>query len=233
VLTDAGQMLLAHAIRLLALNDEAVEALRGAATEGVVRFGLPIDFAESWLAIALARFGRGHPLVRFEAVVDRNRRLLEQLDQGELDLALTIHQVTRRDATPIGTLPLAWIGPARDPGGMLDDHVPLAVLEAPCFFRDAALAALDRAGVRWRIVFTSPSIHALFAAVEAGLAVTLRTPLALPPGLRVWANSARLPHPLTLSFGVSLHDGGRELSAAAGRLRDIVRETFTAHPLQQ
>src|ERR1700712_2808051 len=46
-LTDAGQMLLAHAVRLLALNDEAVETLRGAATEGVVRFGLPIGFAES------------------------------------------------------------------------------------------------------------------------------------------------------------------------------------------
>ena len=228
-LTDAGQLLLAHAVRLLALNDEAVEALRGASTEGVVRFGLPIDFAESWLPIALGRFQRGHPSVRFDAVVDRNRRLLERLDQGELDLALTINQVTRRDAMPIGSLPLAWIGSAQPPQLAIDDPVPLAVLEAPCFFRDAALAALDRAGVRWRVVFTSPSLHAIFAAVEAGLGVTLRTPLALPPGLRVLVDEPRLPPPLISSFGVSLHDGGRELDPAVARLRDVVSETFTSN----
>lgn len=227
-LTDAGQVLLAHAVRLLALNDEAVETLRGAATEGVVRFGLPIDFAESWLAVALGRFSRGHPAVRFEAVVDRNRRLLERLDKGELDLALTINQAARRDATAIGALPLAWIGAST---GLppADAPLPLALLDAPCFFRDAALEALDRAGVRWRIAFTSPSVHALLSAVQAGLGVTLRSALALPPGVRPFAGDPRLPRPAAPAFAVCLHDGGRDLGPAAARLRDVVSETFAAN----
>jgi len=229
-LTDAGASLLSYATRLLALNDDAVAALRGVAVEGVVRFGLPIDFAEGWLPIALGRFRRAHPGVRFEAVVDRNRRLLERLDRGELDLALTLNNGARPDAEPVTALPLAWIGPAT---GSLpcaaDEPIPLAMFEAPCFFRDAALAALARAGVRWRIAFTSPSLHGLWAAVEAGLGVTLRTATGLPGGVRAIVDDVRLQAPAVPAFAVSLHDGGRALEPAAARLRAIVVETFSAN----
>ena len=213
----------------LALNDETVATLRGMAIDGVVRFGLPIDFAEGWLTIALGRFRRAHPGVRFEAVVDRNRRLLERLDRGELDLALTLNQGTRPDAQPVVALPLTWIAPA---SGLLsrtpDEPVPLAMFEPPCFFRDAALAALDRAGVRWRIAFTSPSLHGLWAAVEAGLGITLRTAVGLPPGVRAGVDDERLRALPLPSFAVSLHDGGRRLEPATTRLREIVVETFSA-----
>src|SRR6266446_2345916 len=43
-LTEPGELLLKYARRILALNDEAVAALRGAGLEGVVRFGLPSLF---------------------------------------------------------------------------------------------------------------------------------------------------------------------------------------------
>ena len=229
-LTDAGTALLSHATRLLALNDDAVSALRGIAVEGRVRFGLPIDFAEGWLPIALGRFRRAHPGVHFEAVVDRNRSLLERLDRGELDLALTLNNSGRPDAEPVTAMPLAWLGPAAD---LLPhaprDPVPLAMFEAPCFFRNAALAALDRAGIRWRIAFTSPSLHGLWAAVEAGLGFTLRTAIGLPPGVRAITGDARLPLPATPAFAVSLHAGGQSLEPAAARLRAIVMETFAAN----
>ena len=229
-LTDAGASLLSYATRLLALNDDAVAALRGVAIEGVVRFGLPIDFAEGWLPIALGRFRRAHPGVRFEALVDRNRRLLERLDRGELDLALTLNNGARPDAEPVTALQLAWIGPATGPLPCApEEPIPLAMFEAPCFFRDAALGALDRAGVRWRIAFTSPSLHGLWAAVEAGLGVTLRTAVGLPAGLRAITDDARLHAPVVPAFAVSLHDGGRALEPAVARLRAIVVETFSAN----
>jgi DNA-binding transcriptional LysR family regulator len=229
-LTDAGVALLSHATRLLALNDDAVSALRGIAVEGHVRFGLPIDFAEGWLPIALGRFRRAHPGVHFEAVVDRNRRLLERLDRRELDLALTLNHGARPDAEHVTAMPPAWLGPSADllPHAARDP-VPLAMFEAPCFFRDAALAALDRAGIRWRIAFTSPSLHGLWAAVEAGLGFTLRTAVGLPPGVREIVGDARLPLPAAPAFAVSLHDGGRPLQAGAARLRAIVMETFAAN----
>ena len=48
-LTAAGEGLFGYAKQLLALNDEAVDRLRGADIEGWARLGLPQDFAESWL----------------------------------------------------------------------------------------------------------------------------------------------------------------------------------------
>jgi len=53
--TEAGEVLLAYARRLLSLNDETVAAVRGCAVEGAVRFGLPGDLADGWLPQALGR----------------------------------------------------------------------------------------------------------------------------------------------------------------------------------
>jgi DNA-binding transcriptional LysR family regulator len=224
MLTDAGEVVLAYARRILDLNDEAVAALRGRAVEGLVRFGLPADFAESWLPAALGRFKRTHPSVRIEAVVDRNRRLLELLDQDELDLVLAIGSGMRSDARMLATLPLQWIGAASanaawTPG----DPIPLAVYEAPCFFRQRALAALDKAGLAWRIAFTSPSLHGLWAAVEAGLGITLRTAVGLPATLRVLDGLPQVADP---ALPVCLHDGGRALGDTPASLRAAIVATL-------
>jgi DNA-binding transcriptional LysR family regulator len=58
--------------------------------------------------------------------------------------------------------------------------LPLAILAPPCRFRDAALAALEREGRPYRVALETPSLSALRAAVEAGLAVTCRTALFRP-----------------------------------------------------
>lgn len=224
VLTDAGEVVLAYARRILDLNDEAVAALRGRAVEGQVRLGLPADFAETWLPMALGRFKRSHPAVRIDAVVDRNRKLLERLDKGELDLVLAIGSGTRSDAVMLAQLPLVWISaasaqPAWSPG----EPVPLAMYEPPCFFRQRALDALDAAGVPWRIAFTSPSLHGLWAAVAAGLGVTLRTTVGLPATLRAVAD--RLPAIAEAALPVCLHDGGRTLAPTQAALRATIVAT--------
>jgi DNA-binding transcriptional LysR family regulator len=71
---------------------------------------------------------------------------------------------------------MAWLGDAA-----LADHdiLPLAVLEKPCRFRDAALAALDAAGRPYRIVVETPSLSALRAAVESEIGITCRTDVVL------------------------------------------------------
>jgi DNA-binding transcriptional LysR family regulator len=224
VLTDAGEVILAYARRILDLNDEAVAAIRGRTAEGLVRFGLPADFAEAWLPAALGTFKRTHPAVRIEAVVDRNRRLLDLLDKGELDLVLAIGSGTRSDASMIAALRLVWIGAAPSNGSWtLSEPVPLAVYEAPCFFRQRALATLDKAGIPWRIAFTSPSLHGLWAAVEAGLGVTLRTEVGLPATLRVLDGLPAIADP---ALPACLHDGGRTLAPTSASLRSIIAQTL-------
>ena len=109
-LTAAGEIVLGYAQRILDLNDEAVAAVRGVTAQGSVRFGLPGDFAETWLPMALGRFKRTHPAVRVEASVDRNTTLIDRLDMGELDLALIFGRGARSDAELLAKLPVFWIG---------------------------------------------------------------------------------------------------------------------------
>lgn len=229
-LTEAGELLFTYAQRILDLNDEAVAAVRGRAIEGTVRFGLPPDFAEAWLPKALGRFKRAHPAIRIEAVVDRNRRLLERLDEGELDLVLVLDNHARVDAQSVGMLPLIWIG-SPSVGELLkpNESVPLAVFEAPCFFRQRAITILDRARIPWHIAFTSPSLHGLWAAVEAGLGVTLRTPIGLPSRLSALDKSIGLPPATDLPLHACLHDGGRALGPAMIQLRSILLDTLHEH----
>ena len=53
--------------------------------------------------------------------------------------------------------------------------MPLALCNPPCFFREAAIAALNQAGIPWHIAFTSLSVHGIWAAVDAGLGTIFQT----------------------------------------------------------
>jgi DNA-binding transcriptional LysR family regulator len=226
-LTEAGEVILAYARRILDLNDEAVTAVTGVAIDGTVRFGMPGDFAETWLPAALGRFKRAHPTVRIEATVDRNTSLVERLNKGQIDLALILGPLlgpqTGARGEVLAKFPMAWIGGAETTLNS-NQPVPLAVFEQPCFFRAAAIAALDAAGIPWRIEFTSPSLAGLWAAVDAGLGITVRTSISPPPHL---ANvGSRLHLPKLPAVELCLDSGGRTLTPASARLRDILRETL-------
>ena len=58
--TEAGDVILSYARRILDLNDEAVSAVRGMSVAGAVRFGVPSDL-ETWLPKVLGQFKRAHP----------------------------------------------------------------------------------------------------------------------------------------------------------------------------
>ena len=81
-------------------------------------------------------------------------------------------------------------GAARAPG----EPLPLVVFDRPCRFFGAATDALDRAGVPWRVAFTTPSLAGLWAAAAAGLGLTVRSHYGLPASVRVLdAASCGLP----------------------------------------
>jgi DNA-binding transcriptional LysR family regulator len=74
------------------------------------------------------------------------------------------------------------------------EPLPLVVFDRPCRFFGAATGALDRAGVPWRIAFTTPSLAGLWAAAAAGLGLTVRSHYGLPASVRVLdAASSGLP----------------------------------------
>ncbi|WP_415877601.1 LysR substrate-binding domain-containing protein [Burkholderia ubonensis] len=213
-LTDAGDAMLRYARRMIELNDEAAAAVRGVSLDGWVRIGLQEDFGEAILPGVLGRFARAHPKVRIEARVAHNAELLERLDANQLDLALVWGDPasaafvarTGIDSEEIARVPMRWIGAAGsgaagvgaagsgaagdgdagEPSVRLpDEPLPLVVFDRPCRFFGAATDALDRAGVPWRVAFTTPSLAGLWAAAAAGLGLTVRSHYGLPASVRL------------------------------------------------
>jgi DNA-binding transcriptional LysR family regulator len=230
VTTSAGEALLGYARRLLELNDEAATAVRGAELAGSVRLGMQEDFGERILTEVLGRFARVHPKLRIEARVARNVALMEQMAGGRLDLVLAWDSgapaaASLDQAPEIARLPLRWIGAAAGPVPVLDgvEPLPLVMMEAPCMMRSQAIAALDRAAIPWRIAFSSASLGGVWAAVAAGLGVTVRTGMVLPAGVRTLDGAALPALPVV---GLRLHRAEAPLSAPAQRLHDMVLEAL-------
>lgn len=235
VLTDAGEVMLGYARRLLELNDEAATAIRGIELQGAIRLGLQEDFGETLLPDVLGRFARAHPNVRIEAQIARNADLLQRIDGGRLDLALAWEAGGHAaHVEHVGIVPMCWIGAVQDRliasrGG--GEPLPLVMLESPCLLRSTAIEALDRAGIAWRVAFSSASLAGVWAAVAAGLGVTLRTPLGLPASVKVLdARTTWLPPAGTL--GLALYRTESVPTPAVVRLASIIRHNLQVWGVQ-
>jgi len=227
VLTPAGELLLAYTRDMLALNDKAVSALSGDALAGPARVGTVQDFAETLLSGVLSRFARRHPETQLQVRVGGSAELLDLLATDRLDVVLCMGP--NDDPAAIETAPMKWLG---DPTLADQEILPLAVLERPCRFRDAALAALDEAGRPYRIVLETPSLSVLRAALEADLAVTCRTrifsdreidiegpgapPLPPLPQVAYTRHIGRDPHPTVERLSAMMEGAVRDLCSSNG-----------------
>lgn len=124
---------------------------------------------------------------------------------------------------------MCWIGPVGDAKEWRksDDPLPLVSLEAPCLLRTAAINALDRAGIPWRLSFISPSLTGLWAATAAGLGVTIRTPFGLPTTVqRLVPQDDGLPS--LPSLGLMLHRSEAQPEPATARLAAILLQAVNS-----
>ncbi len=232
-LTEAGETMLGYARRLIELNDEAASAIHDVELEGWVRLGLQEDFGEAVLPEVLGRFARAHPKVKIEARIARSHELAERITSGSLDIALAWHSgATLPYSRHVAEVQMRWIGPARliEAGLRQGEPLPLVALEAPCLLRTVATETLDRAGLSWRMAFSSPSLGGIWAAVAAGLGLTIRTDIGLPANVRAMAPQA-LGLPALPKMALVLHQKEAELDPVAARLADILLQaTLQALP---
>jgi DNA-binding transcriptional LysR family regulator len=221
-LTEAGEKVLCYARRMLALNDELLDAVRGASVDGSVRLGCSQDFADTVLPAVLSQFITYYPRVRLEVRIEGNGALVEAIGTGELDMALVIGFDDHPKAQVLGQIELVWIaqGQFNPP---TDQPLPLALLGPQCAFRKAAIHGLEQAGKPWRLAASSPSLTGLWACAGAGLGVTARSALNLPAGLISGKTLLGLPE--LGVFGVSLHIAeAAKTSAIVHRLQALISE---------
>lgn len=217
-LTAEGDVLYRYAVRLLALHDEALAAVGGPRLHGVIRFGAPEDYATRYLPGALKRFGTAHPFVQVDVYCDESSRLREKFRDGEMDLILTTEE--RAGETDSRPLPLAWLVAERGaPVGLRP--LPLALYHQGCLYRRNGLAALEKAGIPYRIAYGSPSMTGVMAAIRAGLAVGPVSVGTTMPGCRLALPEDGLPPipPVAIRLRARLDGAQSILEAFAGFIR--------------
>jgi len=186
-----GERLIAHAQRLIALNDEVWGAMSAPAYAGEVRLGVPHDIVGPYLPPILRRFDQAWPRVRVMLKCTTTPQLLELLRQGGLDLTITTEQRCGRGGEVLMDDDLVWAG-AINGAAHLRDPLPVSLGDENCEFRPSVLKALRDAGRDWRPVCEVSSMEPLLASMEADLAVGPFLRRSIPDYLAV-VDDRRLP----------------------------------------
>jgi DNA-binding transcriptional LysR family regulator len=221
-LTEAGELSLSYARRILALHDEFLDSVQGANLAGRIRIGCPLDFAPI-LPPVLSHFRSHFPMMQVELFIEGNAALAEGVEKSRIDLALVIGHEERNTTEKIGQIELVWIASsvfAPQEGQPL----PLAMLGPQCAFRRRAIQHLEAAKIPYRIAANSPSLEGLWAALLGGLGITARTSLNLPDGV---VSGASLHHlPALGSLPVTLHRSPPSVGVANDRMASLLTDAL-------
>ncbi len=232
-LTPHGQYLLARARHILALNDEVLTTFRAPQIAGTVRLGTPDDYAFAYLPTILKRFAETHPAVQVDVLCSPSGELMRRLKAEEIDLTLISdgHQPANWPSVQLWRGPLVWVTSTRfaphrqDPLPLaLADREPFLVRGQDCEWAGAAVRALEKAGRRYRIAYTSASQIGTHAPVLAGLAVTVSTLSWLPEGLRAMRPEEGLPK--LPEFGIMMLKGKHPHQPVTDALAEHIEERF-------
>ncbi len=227
VFTEAGDDLLGYARRILRLNEEALARFRSTDTTGVVRLGTPDDYATRFLPKILARFAATHPLVQVDVDCRPSSELVGRLEAGQVDIALVSSGLgcsVPTTGTIVHRERLVWAGVewgeahTRRP-------VPLAVSGTSCSWRLRALESLDRAGVAYRVAYSSQHYVGQVAAVLADLAVA-PLPASVIAGDLTAIDERVLP--VIGHYEIQMMRASRASGAAVDALADHIVQSFRA-----
>ena len=230
MLTSAGEIVLGHARRLLAINDQILTLGNPSADPThTVRIGLPGEFVGDTLWTMLARSREGQPGIRFHIKSSPSDVLVRDLRHGELDVAVALScDEPYDDARVHWTEELVWL---RSPLTAIDPDVPVPLVShgEKCLTHRQIAETLDQAGRTYNLSFTETSLTSLMAAVEAGLGV-MAAPrcVSLADGLTVW-DDAPLPRLPAVVCNVCVRAGADEAAVRiAQTLADVLMGSRSA-----
>lgn len=192
ILTPEGHRLLGYAEQLLALAEEARQAMRKDAPSGKLRVGSMESTAATLLPKHLWHLHATWPDVEFELVTGTSQGLIDALLGHRLDCALVAHPSPASpgdvDITALGdglegtfikTEELVLVLPASHPPVHRPQDVTLkhlAVFARGCTYRQCAeewLAQGEESVLHKLSAVEMPSYHAILASVTAGSAVAI------------------------------------------------------------
>lgn len=190
-LTSHGELLLQYAHRMLALSDEAINLFVKEEVSGIVRFGIPDDYASAFLLPVLQQFTQHYPNVRLKIRSDISQNLFTALENGDLDLALVTQRIGETKGEILRCDQLQWVASS---GYQLDTFAPLPLALYPhgCGYRRQILAALSRNQRDYEIAFECTGVKGVQLAVDSGLAIAATAAPLIQPGWHILDSEAEM-----------------------------------------
>lgn len=205
-LTVDGERLRSYASQIVSLSENLINQFNQEEVVGNINFASPEDFATHYLPDILADFVKTHPRITLNVNCDLTLTLLKDFEHDKYDLIVIKQEPGRsfKDAKPLLREELVWVGQnsslqeftfnkVKKTHVKMEGYFPLVLSPAPCVYRKEALEALDKAGVPWKIVYTSPSFAGATAAVSAGLGFTVFPRNMVPAKLAAYEFSRGWP----------------------------------------
>lgn len=191
MLSDAGRTLLPAAQRAIAELDK-IGILFSQPLKGKVRVGIPDDYDVPVLERVLADFAARHSQVEVYVRCGFSVGYPDAVRRDELDVALYTAAPDETVGQQLFSEETVWAA-SEDFVLPQDEPIPLALFDRQCWWREAALSALDDADLAYRVAYSSESVAGVKAAIGAGLAVGALNRGTLGPAMRILGRKDGFP----------------------------------------
>ncbi len=201
VLSEEGQAMLEFARVILETTGRARRHFSRLVKRRRLRLGASADLAIGWLGEIVRTFMLDHPDVDLDFTIALSRTLIEQFDDGSLDLVLCKRWPEGDRGELIFRDRVVWTAATAEPV-FRHDEAQLVLYPPPSVTRFLALAALEKSGAPWRIACTSGELQGLIMAAGIGLGMMAHAKTLIPQGLLACAPDPRLPELGTIDFAL-------------------------------
>jgi DNA-binding transcriptional LysR family regulator len=209
--TEQGEILLSYARRILRLNDETVLRMSDPEVQGRLRLGIVEYLAPHRLPEIISKLRSAYPKLDLYLKIDLSSNLRKDLDEDKLDVVIAAKAKPNADGIEIFQEQLCW---AISNDQMIDKNapVPLVFLPSPCFYRAAAIEALDKINCPWICAVTTMNVSGVQAAIVAGLAIGVLSRTSMLPSMKILGSDQGFPVLPKFSVAVFTRKGEQKLS---------------------
>jgi DNA-binding transcriptional LysR family regulator len=201
--TPAGNRLLDHARRILAMSEAAFEDLQGRSLDGELRIAITDYYRPHDIARILKTFSEQHPRLKLHVTVMPSAAIDSSVaDDAWFDIGLSLRLGTgnpraagRRSGAPsivVRREKLLWVSAADTPSRLATPY-PLVLLPSTCQLQRFVVKLLDEHKVPYVVSHSASGVAGLQLALRAGLGISCLNESSIGGGVVACASSIGLP----------------------------------------
>lgn len=192
-LTSSGKALLPEAEALVKAHDTMLQNANQAEVLETVKLGVPEDMTRPLFTNFMSRYQGMQEKLNIELTMRLCRDLMDMVDSGDLDMAITTVPPEYYGGEQLGNRDLLWVA---SPDFQYDPNqpIPLALHPHRCIYRDIIIPVFETSGIKYRIAFSAQGSMSVQAAVMAGMGLTVIAEGMVPPELMIAPDDWALPN---------------------------------------